>query len=226
MKKIIMLSIMIAIGAWAKGMHHASVIETMNSGGYTYMKVSEGGKSYWIAATQLTVKKGDAISFAEEMSMHNFQSKTLKRTFENIMFVSEVSGAKANESTKSSHKAQNIHVKNSLKESLKRAKISPYKTKDTLSVEETYLKAKSLATKVIKIRGKVTKVSPMIMQRNWIHIQDGTGDERTDDIVFTSTEEMPKVGDIVTAEGTVAVDKDFGYGYFYPVIIEKSHFSK
>ena len=47
-----------------------------------------------------------------------------------------------------------------------------------------------------------------------------------DDIVFTSTGALPKVGDIVSATGTVAIDKDFGYGYFYPVIVEKSSFKK
>ena len=223
MKRVIFLLIMIGAFAWAKGMHHAKVQETMDSGGYTYMKVSEGGKSYWIAATKLAVKKGDNISFAQEMQMPNFHSKTLNRTFENIMFVSEVQGAKM---VANSHKQQNAHVQNSLKESLKHAKISPYKTKDTLGVSETYQKAKALAGKRIKIRGKVTKVSPMIMGKNWVHIQDGTGDSKSDDIVFTSQKEMPKVGDVVTAEGIVAVDKDFGYGYFYPIIIEESSFSK
>ncbi len=226
MKKILFLSIMIALSSWAKGVHHAQIQESMNSGGYTYMKVSEGGKSYWIAATQIDIKKGEKIQFAEEMSMHNFESKTLKRTFENIMFVSEVMGEKAQKEAISSHQQQNIHVQNSLKDSLLHAKISPYKTEGTLGVEETYLKAKSLRGKRIKIRGKVTKVAHMIMKRDWVHIQDGTGDAHTDDIVFTCTKDAPKEGDIVTAEGTVAVDKDFGYGYFYPVILEESTFSK
>jgi hypothetical protein len=223
MKKSIFLLIMIVTIAWSKGLHQAKIEETMDSGGYTYMKVSEGGKNYWIAATKIAVKRGDTISFTQEMQMHNFKSKTLNRTFENIIFVSEVQGAN---NRKNSHKQQNIHVKNSLKENLKHTKVSPYKTKDSLAVAETYKKAKSLAGQRIKIRGKVTKVSPMIMGKNWVHIQDGTGDSHTDDIVFTSTKEMPKVGEIVTAEGVVAVDKDFGYGYFYPVIIEESHFSK
>ena len=226
MKKILTLCIMISTLVFAKGMHTGEVKEAMNSGGYTYMKVSEGGKSYWIAATQLDVKTGDKISFAEEMVMPKFESKTLKRTFENIMFVSEVTAGDAQPEAKSSHKKQNIHTKNSLAESLKRTKVSSYKQEGTLGVEETFLKAKELTGKTIKIRGKVTKVAHMIMGKNWIHIQDGTGDKRTDDIVFTSTKESPKTGDIVTAQGVVATDKDFGYGYFYPIIMENSTFTK
>jgi hypothetical protein len=226
MKKILMLAIMISTLVFAKGMHQAEVQETMNSGGYTYMKVSEGGKSYWIAATKIDIKKGAKIQFAEEMSLQNFQSKTLKRTFENIMFVSEIAREGTLSEDKSSHKQQNIHTKNSLANTLKSTTVSPYKKEGMLSVAETFSKAKSLAGKTIKIRGKVTKVSHMIMKKNWVHLQDGTGDVKTNDIVFTTAKETPKVGDIVTAEGIVAVEKDFGYGYFYPVIIENSTFTK
>jgi len=223
MKKIIALSIMIASLVYAKGMHQGEVMESMNSGGYTYIKVHEKDKSYWIATTEINITKGKEIAFFEEMRMHKFHSKTLNRTFEDILFVSKVQGARE---AKSSHKQQNVHTLNTLKSSLEKTKISPYKTKDTLSVEETFLKAKSLAGKIVQIRGKVTKVSPMIMKKNWIHIQDGTGDSHTDDIVFTSDKESAKVGDIVTAKGVLVVDKDFGYGYFYPVIIQEASFSK
>lgn len=187
------------------------------------MKINENNKSYWIAATEMPISKGDKINFTEEMQMQQFESKTLHRTFDNIMFVSHVEAGAADTS---SHKQQNIHVTNALASSLKKSKISPFKTADTLGVAETYQKAKSLAGKKVKIRGKVTKVSHMIMGKNWIHIQDGTGDNKTDDIVFTSVKEDAKAGDIITAEGTVAIDKDFGYGYFYPVIIEESTFTK
>jgi len=59
------------------------------------------------------------------------------------------------------------------------------------------------------------------MQKNWIHIQDGTGDEKkgTHNLVVTS-QELPSVGDIVTFSGTAYKDKDFGMGYKYQVIVE------
>ena len=63
------------------------------------------------------------------------------------------------------------------------------------------------------------------MKRNWIHIQDGTGDENSYDLVVTTNDEV-KVGDVITAEGKLAVDKDFGAGYFFPVIIEEAKIVK
>jgi len=76
----------------------------------------------------------------------------------------------------------------------------------------------------VAIRGKVVKVSPNILERNWVHIQDGTGEgSEVGRIVFTS-KELPKVGDIVTAKGLVSVDKNFGSGYVYTIIVENASF--
>ena len=67
------------------------------------------------------------------------------------------------------------------------------------------------------------KYSAGIMGRNWIHLQDGTGDAATGthDITVTSSD-TTAVGDIILVEGTVAVDKDFGAGYRYAVIVEEA----
>lgn len=61
------------------------------------------------------------------------------------------------------------------------------------------------------------------MGKNWLHLQDGSGDpmKNTHDLVVTTTEEVsgPK---IVTIEGTLAAEKDFGAGYKYTIIVEDS----
>jgi len=67
----------------------------------------------------------------------------------------------------------------------------------------------------------VVKFTPEIMKRNWVHIKDGSGKTEGNDLTITTTETV-KVGDTITFEGTLAVDKDFGYGYKYSVIVEKS----
>jgi len=94
-----------------------------------------------------------------------------------------------------------------------------------LHIADLYAKKNELKGKVITIHGNVVKVSDGIMGKSWIHIQDGSGGKETSDIVFTSATQTAKVGDRVIAKGTVAVDKDFGYGYFYPVIVEEATFS-
>ena len=71
--------------------HTATVEDTMNSGGYTYAQVNEDNKTFWIAAPQTELKKGDTISFYEQMMMEQFTSRTLNRTFDRILFVSALS---------------------------------------------------------------------------------------------------------------------------------------
>jgi hypothetical protein len=90
---------------------------------------------------------------------------------------------------------------------------------DSKTVEQIYNERVSLAGKTVKVKGKVVKINQNIMNRNWIHLQDGTGDESSSDLVVTS-QNVVAVGDIVTAEGIVASDKDFGAGYFFAVIVE------
>jgi hypothetical protein len=78
---------------------------------------------------------------------------------------------------------------------------------------------KSYSGKTIKVKGQVTKYNPGIMGKNWIHIQDGSEYQGEFDLTITTDKEV-SVGQQVTFEGTIVLDKDFGYGYFYKVIME------
>ena len=73
-----------------------TVLSTINVPQYTYIEVRQGKDSRWLATTTVSVKKGDVIRFDDGMMMRNFYSKTLKRTFPSIAFVSrvEVGGGK------------------------------------------------------------------------------------------------------------------------------------
>jgi hypothetical protein len=72
---------------------------------------------------------------------------------------------------------------------------------------------------VVSIKGQVTKFSDSIMNRNWIHVQDGTNHENDFDLTITSNE-IVKIGDVIVISGKLTLNKDFGYGYFYKVLIE------
>jgi hypothetical protein len=98
---------------------------------------------------------------------------------------------------------------------------------DAYSVSETYEKAGKLDKKAVVVRGKVVKVSKGIMGKNWVHLRDGSGDsgKGTNNLVVT-TQDDPKVGDVVTAKGTLYKDKDFGAGYKYTVILEEATVKK
>lgn len=81
----------------------------------------------------------------------------------------------------------------------------------------------SLGGKTITAQGKVVKVNNGIMGRNFVHVQDGTGDaaKGTNNLVVTSTQ-TAAVGDQVTVSGTVVLNRDFGMGYSYPLLIENT----
>ena len=89
------------------------------------------------------------------------------------------------------------------------------------TVGELYEQGEALEGQTVRIKAQVVKFSPAIMDRNFIHLQDGSGSEadRTHNLVATSQENV-EVGDTVTLEGTLAANKDFGAGYTYQVIVE------
>jgi len=207
MKKIILLTLL-SLTLIASSSYTAKVLETLQSGGYTYMKVKEGKNTYWIAMTQRDVKVGDTVKYSEQGWMKNFHSKTLNRTFKDILFAGDIA-----KDTPQKHIEEKVSVME-----------STYKEKNTLTVAELFKNRDKYVGKVVTVKGKVTKVSNAIMKFNWIHIQDGSNFSNMNDLVFTSTETAPKVGTVVYATGTLIKDKDFGYGYFYPVIIQNSTF--
>ena len=207
MKKIVLI-LLLAIGLYAATTHSAKVLETMNSGGYTYIKVQDHNQKYWIAMTQRDVKVGDTIRYSEQGWMPNFHSKTLNRTFDKILFAADVTAQKA---PKKQTKPDIMHSK--------------YQEKGTQNIAELFKERAQYANTKVTVKGKVTKVSQAIMKLNWVHIEDGSRYKGMDDLVFTTTQNPPKVGDIVYAKGVAVKDKDFGYGYFYPLIIQKATFS-
>ncbi|MBW1645901.1 MAG: DNA-binding protein, partial [Deltaproteobacteria bacterium] len=91
------------------------------------------------------------------------------------------------------------------------------------SIAELYAQKDKLANQKVVVRAQVVKATPNIMKRNWIHLQDGTGDpaKGTFDLTVTS-QELPKVGEVVVIEGELHVDRDFGAGYRYGLIIENA----
>lgn len=195
--------------------HTAKVEEKVDAGNYTYLNVSENGKTFWIAVSKMDINIGETVYFSKFMEMNDFKSETLNKTFESILFVDDASKQPVMDKTKSPH--SNVA-------STKDASIKVEPLKDGLTVEQIYNQIKSIANKKVKVKGVVTKVNENIMGTNWIHIQDGTGKEGSHDLLITSNE-TAKVGQTIVAEGTVVADKDFGSGYFYSVLLEDSAIS-
>ncbi|MDZ7764711.1 MAG: hypothetical protein U5K00_09820 [Melioribacteraceae bacterium] len=88
-----------------------------------------------------------------------------------------------------------------------------------ITIEKLFDDRSSYEGKQVKIKGKVVKVNNGIMGRNWVHIQDGTGDGENYDLTVT-TNDNANVGQVIVAEGYVSLNKDFGSGYKYDIILE------
>jgi len=93
------------------------------------------------------------------------------------------------------------------------------KPKGGKTVKEVYQEKAGLNGKQVTLRAKVVKYNGEILGKNWLHLRDGTGTEPANDLTVT-TQAKAKVGDTVLVEGTVRLDKDFGSGYRYDLIIE------
>ncbi|MBU1140189.1 MAG: DNA-binding protein [Proteobacteria bacterium] len=219
------------------------ILETMNAGGYTYLQIDTGSSQPWVAIPQSQVKVGDEVTCNPGMAMGNFTSKTLNRTFDSIIFSSGIAGAAGgghggmmggDDSFSSAVQAEggSPMVQESPASSggslgamtpYNEVKVEKAVGENSYTIEEIFAKTKELDGKTVRIQGKVVKYSPMIMGRNWIHIQDGTGDpmSNTHDLVITTTEEV-QPNDVITIEGVLAFNKDFGAGYKYVAIVEEA----
>jgi ribosomal protein S17 len=198
-----------------------TVIETMNAAGYTYIQVDTGSEKIWAAAPEFQVKAGDTVAIAEGMPMPNYHSKTLDRDFDVVYFVPSVMvggaegllAAGTGEQLPSGHPTIEATVPQEVDLS------GIVKAEGGKTVAEIYAGKADLVGQQVSLRGKVVKFNPEIMKKNWIHLQDGTGTEGTNDLTIT-TSTMAKVGDSILVTGILAADKDFGYGYKYDLIIE------
>jgi S-formylglutathione hydrolase FrmB len=89
-----------------------------------------------------------------------------------------------------------------------------------LSIEALFAQKDRLSGQRVQVAGKVVKVNTGIMGKNFLHIQDGTGAAGANDLTVT-TQDVARVGDQVVVTGVVTVNRDFGGGYSYPLILEE-----
>jgi hypothetical protein len=195
-------------------------VEAIKASRYTYVQVDTGKEKIWVATPQFEGKVGDIVIVPPQgLPMKNFHSNTLNRDFELVYFVGTISAT--GHGAGSSEQVQIPgHPPVAEKRSVSPGEISGVKrAKDGKTVAEVYAARKDLAGKPVLVRGRVVKFIPKIMGKNWLHLQDGSGSEGTNDLTVT-TDVTVNVGDLVLVSGVVSVDRDFGYGYSYEVILE------
>ncbi len=199
------------------------VVESMAGGAYTYALLEKDGKKTWVAMPETKVVIGQELVFYGGSEMRNFKSKTLGRTFEKIFFCNAPEKKIGGESDGEMAGKASVGSAGVITAVSEPIKVEKATGNSAHTVEELYTAKASLDGKEISVKGKVVKVSVGIMDKNWIHVQDGSGDpkEMTNNLVVTS-QDLPKVGDIVVVNGTLRADKNFGGGYRYEVIVEEA----
>ena len=210
--------------------YYGKILTIDNAMGYKYLNVDENGTQVWVAIANAPVAVGDKIGYDKRTIMHDFESKALGKKFKEIIFASDVYLPQKASQPKSMKAMLGLEPKDPHQgmgrgmspEEEEEKPSQPFVEKTSYSIQEVHMWRKALAGKTISLEGTVYKVSHQIMKRDWIHVGDGTGDEQklTDDLVFTCDATTAKAGDKIRATGKVSVNKDFGFGYFYKVLIE------
>jgi hypothetical protein len=216
------------------------VLEATTAGGYTYLRLKTAAGEVWAAVQAADVRPGAQVTIERPITMENFESKSLKRSFDKIVF-GQLAGAAATGTTAAkdppgppgmamgmpgatSHPALAAgHGAAAPAGALvaKVPKMPKAEGPDGHTVADVVTGRIRLKDKTVAVRGQVVKLSVGVLGKNWVHLQDGSGSaaEGSHDLVVT-TQDRPAVGDVVQVRGTVRTDVDVGAGYRYAVLLE------
>ena len=204
------------------GLTTVKVKEVEQVANYTYLLVKSKGPEYWVAVPTMEASPGDTYQYQGGMVMEDFFSKELDRTFDKVVFLEALfseKGSAEQESTPLEQESQQLDYEAMV--TIEKSDVEVATGKGTISIADLFSDPGTYEGKTIRVKGEVTKFNAAIMQRNWVHIQDGTEYEGKFDLTATSLESF-EVGNVVTLEGILALNKDFGYGYSYEILLEQA----
>jgi hypothetical protein len=231
-----------------------TVAESFESSGYNYLRLATPEGEHWIATSTGGFQEGDEVTINDGQLMQDFHSRTLDRTFSEIIFASNLGGGSNGQvlSPPSDHEMGSSSFAAALQNEgmggmggsmmggmegmmgggmgkppadipLADIKVEKATGENSYRVAELFQAAAQLNGQEVTVRGQVMRVSANILNRNWIHIQDGSGDvdQATHNLVVSSAD-LPARGDVVTFKGVFAANKDIGSGYKYDAIVEQA----
>ena len=210
------------------------IVERLDADPYSYLKLQTDSGEAWVAVPKTDKGPGNEVTVSGAMPMSQFESKTLKRKFELVYFgtlgepgaAPAAPGAAAPEGTPPTNMAAQHAAAAAGPGDVGNVKVPKASGADARTVSEVYSQRAALKEKGVTVRGKVEKFNEGIMGRNWLHIRDGSGAAGKDNDLTVTTADKAAVGDVVVVKGKVQVDKDFGAGYSYPVIVEDAKLGK
>jgi hypothetical protein len=222
------------------------VLEKIDVPQYSYLRLATASGETWAAVQKTDTKVGDEVGVGNAFPMRGFESKELNRKFE-VVYFGTLAGeggeaapmppaaggaaggpmAGASEATPSPGEMAAQHqAAISGRPDVKVEKVAKAGGPDGRTVEEIWGQRERLKGKTVTVRGHVVNFTPA-MGKNFLHLRDGTGDaEKKNNDVTVTTMDVVAVGDVVTARGVVVTDKNLGFGYAYPVMLEDAKVTK
>jgi hypothetical protein len=228
-----------------------TVVERIDVDKYTYLRVDrEGADDAWVAVPNADVSVGDRVTVRNTQLMKSFTSPTLKRTFDAIYFgvldaptaagAPQAAGGNGfvHPPTSGGNPHADLPSGSAPADSpeVQQAHAAPFqgatdvkvgkvrKAEGALGrrVAEIHAQRSALSGKLVRVRGVVVKSVPGVLGKTFVHVRDGSGDNDTTRDLTLTTDDYPAIGAEVLFEGTVMVDKDFGSGYRYGVLVENA----
>ncbi len=209
------------------------VSEVIHTSNYTYLQATQDGIEKWFALPLFDAKKGESYYYSASMEMVNFASRELNRTFDKIYFLEGISLQPIVKGEDQIH--QREHEPEEDHQHLSPQALHGNKTgagaisekkevkidavNNGITIAELFSHKEKYEGKIIRINGEVVKLSSGIMGKNWIHVQDGTEHGGKFDLTITSVHKVT-IGDVAIFEGTISINKDLGFGYFFEVLME------
>jgi hypothetical protein len=206
--------------AMVAGALKGKVLEKIDAAPYTYLRLSTANGETWAAVPQTTVSVGTDVEVVNPMPMDGFKSKALQRKFDKLFFGTLAGAPVGTAPAMGRPPAAAAEVTEPIK-------VPKAEGPEGRTVAEVHAQKAALKDKPVVIRAKVVKVTNGVIGKNWLHLRDGTGarDSKDDDLtIVTAGTAAP--GDVVQVKGIVRLDRDFGAGYSYAVIIENATVTK
>lgn len=198
--------------------HEVKIVEIIPASKYVYLNVKEDKDQFWIATKKREIDLDSTYFYREALLKTDFKSKIHDRVFDTIYFVTklvtQMHGAKYTSGNTDNIKISE-KINNPVEVTSDKNKDISYKIYPDIS---TFLNdPDKFDGQAVQIKGKCVKVNNNIMNKNWIHLKDESQDDF--DLIITTNMSAQK-GDIITIQAMVALNKDYGAGYSYDLILE------
>lgn len=203
------------------------LLERIDANSYSYLRIATSEGEQWAAVTRADVATGAPVTVSGQI-MEGFESKTLGRRFERIVFgqlAAAPAPAAAAAPAEAVHEAGQAGTPREHMQAVAAGDVAvpPATGEGATTIAALFADRARLAGQEVVVRAKVVKVTGGVMGKTWLHVQDGSGSASNgdNDLAVTTSDEA-KLDDVVTLRGRVGVDRDFGSGYRYVAIVENA----